>query len=432
MRHWADNSAIIRRRWPGVLEMIEGAAPVEARITDRTPERTLFIDGIHLTSSYNRLGEARLQARVIPCQSETATVYGFALGDLQRVLLERPAIVQLDVVVLSTSATHESLARFEHADWLADPRVTLIHGGETDTVRKPFALAPATLRLADRCTERLRDQIVLEVSAPFQKRHFAREEAWLDECLQRNADLRADDGDVRELFGSQPGGTALVIAGGPTLGRFFGWIRANRRDKTVVCVSTALKPLLGAGVVPDVVVVVDASPKVLDHFTGIDPGLIDQTPLVYLADMYDEVLRAWPGPRLVTYFRRSRYRELLEADPKGSLHCSGTVTHAAVDLAVQMGCSRVILFGADFCHAEGKSHVDGAAHPHRVPDSPSVLRVVNGLGQRIPTATCLLGYLRDLESYIARRPSVEFIKAGRQGAPIQGAAWLEEADADVA
>src|SRR6185503_4523690 len=100
--------------------------------------------------------------------------------------------------------------------------------------------------------------------------------------------------------------------------------------------------------------------------------------------------------------------------------------HPAVDLAVRLGARRIELFGADFALTGGRSHADGCAWQFRWELGASAAWVLDGHGQRVPSLPNLVGYLRDLERYIAAHPAVEFVSRARDGAAIRGAR-IEEA-----
>lgn len=135
----------------------------------------------------------------------------------------------------------------------------------------------------------------------------------------------------------------------------------------------------------------------------------------------------------MAYLKGQRYAVPRREVPKGELFCSGTVTHAAIDLGVKMGTREMTLFGVDFCFPRQHSHVDGASMRQEVPRQRTVSSpvggstwVLNGHGERVPTETNMVGYLRDLEAFVSAHPDITFLKAGRDGATLQGARWIDE------
>ena len=429
MNLFAENITAIRDRSPTVGSQIEAAA-TDAPLpwASHGSEKTLVVNGVQLTSAFGRRREAELQANLVPETGRTATVYGFALGDLQRVLLERKALTNLKVIIMNAELAALCCRAVDQTDWLQDPRVSLHFAWDEVDVTYPFSVAPAALRLAETRSVRIRDAVHLALAKPFQDRHFREMDEILDARLEENLPFIEMDGDVATLFGSAEGRTIAVVAGGPTASEQFEWLRAKRDDIQVVAVSTALRSLVAAEMVPDQVVVIDPKSEMVDHFKGVEMPKLTGTPLVYLPTVHRKVIEMWPGPRLVTYIQRPRFEQLARTVSRGVLFCDGSVTHVAVDLAVRMAAKMIVLIGADFCFPDQKRHVDGAVHNTPVSDGEGAAHpsVVNGLGHRTPSRTDMVGFLRDLEGYIARHPTVIFRNTGRAGATITGAEWLDE------
>ncbi len=421
--------SLVAHRWPRLWSVIQDAAlPVGIQRIDNTPNPSALISGLTLASAFNRTAEARLQAASIPENSPSSFVYGLGLGDLPRVLLERPALERLVVTLLNPGVARWVFKNFNQGDWMGDPRVELVLADQESQLQRPFASNPACTRLAVQEAFGLRDQVMAAINEQYLAQYFKGMEGVLEQRLEQALPRIAQDGDVSQLFGAAAGRPVVVVAGGPTADNQFEWIRAKRQEIIIVAVSTALHPLQRAGIVADVAVIFDPQPRMIKHLAGLKRGSCKQTPLVYLPTVHPEVLDAWSGPRLAAYQDIPRFRRIHRKLPRGYLFCSGTVTHAAVDLAVQMGADPIVLVGADFSNPFGKSHASGATlttdastEGHRQP------HVVNGQGSTVPSTLSLISYLRDLETYIQRRPGTRFFNTGREGAEIQGAPWLKVA-----
>ena len=427
MDTFAATRAIIETRWPTVWDAIEHSTPNYhlERVQD-TPDETIICSGIHLTSAYNRKAEARSQAQLISEDAETATVYGLGLGDLPRVLLERKHLQALRVVIMNPAIVKTAIELFDQTDWLRDRRVSLLLARNATQIEKPFAVCPATLRLASDDAARTRDWVVLELEKNYQQEHFRARKQEFDNTLKTVLPLLRQDGDVASLFQTALGKIGIVVAGGPSAAEIFDWIKTNRNKLNVVAVSTALLPLDKRGIVPDVLVAVDPHPYLENHLLGADLDNLKHVPFVYTPIVHQKVLKLWKGPRLTTYIHHPRYEELAQNLPKGFLYCSGTVTHSAIDLAIKMGAEKVVLAGVDFCFPGDNSHVDGASPAHKIEIGTFVHPwAVNGLGERVTSNTAMIGYLRDLEQYIKLQKTIQFFNTGRSGSVIAGAPWLE-------
>ena len=421
------NQHIVGRRWPELWEQLRNApTPRDVRELSHTPEWTLRIDGIQLTSAYNRPSEARLQAELVPENSREAHVYGIALGDLPRVLLERAQLERLWVSIMSRSVARESLRLCDHSDWLGDPRVELLLANARSELRRPYAVAPACLSLAGARSARLRDALYLDLQQPFRTAHFAELEAQLARQMQRNRPLIARDGDVRALYGRYRSQTAVVVAAGPSLDVQLDWLRAHRNRVRVIACTTALRSLCRAMVTPDVVAVVDHDPAMRRHFRDVDLESLRRVPLVYVPSVDRGLLEAWQGPRLAAYLQRPRFAQLLREQPRGRLFCAGTVAHACVDLAVKSGAREVVLLGFDFAFPAGRSHAQHAGSLHDLGRGAAPMHLRNRHGHEVPTNSSFLGYLRDLEAYIRRSAGVTFYHGRGEGALIAGTRALEQ------
>jgi len=419
------NLTLIKHRWPLLARMLKKTGmPASVEMVTNTPDPTLVINGIHLSSSYNRKLEANRQACLIPKDSEHAWVYGIGLGDLPRILLQRGRIKTLNVVLLNPSVALATLKYFDHSDWLTDPRVELLPGNE-DNLAVPLAVNPACLILADAGSASLRDRVFLELATPFINKRHAAENPEIQARIAANERFIKDDGDVRTLFGTQAGATFMVAAAGPSLTPNLKRIAANRDRFPLVAVNSALKPLAQAGIVPDAAVAIDPDPKILSCLEGYDLECFHNVPLVYFPRVPETVLAGWPGPRLTAYSGHAHYETIAKKYPRGRLYSSGSVLHTAVDLAVRMDAAAVILFGADLAFPRGEQYAHGAGWQCK---EVGGMRhwVLDGHGNQVETTAALRGYLRDLESYIKTQPQVRFFNSSLDGARIKGTELWKE------
>ena len=422
------NLSLVRRRWPEVWKCLqESPIPKDWSVSQDTPEPTLLVQGLQLTSAYNRLREAQLQAGRIPPTCPEVYVYGMAFGDLVQVLLEKQTLRKITVVSLHPGIDRLLLLLCEESDWLRNPRVEFVMGSMEKNIHRPFVVAPAYLRLASPDSLKLRDQLILELNQPYQRQYFEGLEELYHQRLEENRSRVASDGDIRTLFGSKPQGDFVVAAAGPTLEDSMEWLRSRRTGLNLVTVTHALKPLLEAGIVPDIALAIDHSHLLLLHLEGLNIAALADITLGYAPVVHPDLLRRWSGPKLVFYLDDPHYNSLSKQLPKGYLFSSGTVVHTAVDLCVRMGAQQITMLGTDFSYPAGKTHVPGAAYAGTLPEEQQHhFTVCNGYGCSVSTDINFLGYIRDLELYISKHPEVRFFKRGKAGVMMQGVGWVEE------
>lgn len=413
------NAAVIQSRWPSLFERLarEDGDSVKAELVEGLGS-TLSVDGIQLSSRHDRVAEARFQAASLP-DSPVLHLYGTGLGDLQDALLQRGDLQRLQVHILNGALFVLVLHLLDQAQWLADPRVELCHAGDNAEIGLPYFALPAELVLADDFNAKIRDRLVSETHLTFNNTAFDVADAHLVELLQRSLPLLREDRDVAQLFGSRVGQGAFVIATGPSLQDrlpALKRIREQQERPLFIAVDTAYKPLLAAGIAPDIVVSVDHRIR-LHHLPSEASA---STALVYMPMLDVETLASWRGPRYAAYSDSALYDSVRDTIPRGHLFVGGSVIHPAADLAVKMGMARVTLFGADFAFPGNRTHTgwdDGVLGPQVAAARHWVL---DGHGQRVRTQLNFRGYLIELERFIARHPQVAFFNTSRAGAMIAG------------
>ncbi|WP_248914794.1 motility associated factor glycosyltransferase family protein [Pseudomonas moorei] len=420
MSEWfEDNAQVIQRRWPALysrLLMEDGEVLVEPL---NGLDSTFSVDGIQLTSRHDRLHEARIQAASLPLDKPRLHVYGTGLGDLPRVLLERPGLEKLYVHILNGALFKRVLQLLDHQQWLEHPHVELLFAGDLPDICTPFFALPAEMLLADDFNAKIRDRLVNEVHLSFNNRKFDPQSPFIQQRLQDCLEVLLADADVAQLFGTCIGREIYVIGTGPTLEGHFqrlAAVRGQAERPLFICVDTAYRPLRENGIAPDLVVSIDQRTS----FRHLPFEESDDIPLVYMPISDPQVLKAWKGKRYGGYSSSPIYAQLRQQHPRGQLHVGGSVIHPAVDLAVKMGAARITLFGADFAFPMNKTHTgwnDGDLGPAV---SQARYWVLDGQGERVRTQLNFRSYLCVLERYIAGHPQVSFFNSSRAGAMIAG------------
>lgn len=405
--------AIIASRWPALATILSQTQPLSSASILEGHCGTLLVDGIQLTSRHDRISEAQQQANSLPIKPHL-NVYGVGLGDLPRILLQRPTLTQLNVFIMNRALFLLTLTLLENEDWLQDPRVCLALAADEDEIRLPFFALPAELRLAEDAASGIRDRLIREISLPHTNRRYEQHLPALRQRLADNRHLLKRDGDVASLFGRAPGRQALVIGAGPTLKSHLPRLQALQcqpERPLLIAVDTACRALFAHGIQPDWVVSID-------HLIDEEKLPPADCGLVYFPLVPTGTLMAWRGKRLAAYSSSPLYQPLRKSLPKALLYSGGSVIHPAVDLAVQMGCRDVILLGADFAFPGGETHTGWAVGALNTTLEQAKHWVLNGHDQRIRTNISFTGYRIQLERYIAAHPGVCFWNGSREGARI--------------
>lgn len=409
-----NNLAIIKKRWPELYCRLEDADPNSLHVIEL--ENTLLINGIQLCSNYNRAAEAALQAGSVSALDKTVTVYGPAVGDLPRALLQKREALQLQIVLLNRAVFLYSLAFYDQQDWLEHPAVSLLFPLDMMSLHTPFCCSPAELILAEEATAPLRDRIEQELNLEFSNRRHITSNAIGQQQMRACLPFLQQDSSISKLS-SPENPEIFVAAAGPTLETHFEYLKEN--NVYLIAVDAALRALLPLGIIPDIVVSIDSIASHL--FSGLNLSSLAHTPLVYFPGADTKLLKQWPGPRFFSCGNTAMYDTVPDQFKTPHLFSAGSVIHPAVDLAVYLGAKKITLLGADFSFTKSKSH---ASATHSQESLLTVERarhqVTSGQGKQVGTTANFKSYLRDLEVFIHTHQEITFLNGSCEGARIAG------------
>lgn len=224
----------------------------------------------------------------------------------------------------------------------------------------------------------------------------------------------------------------IVVAAGPSLNKNMEQLKKAKGKAFIIAVDTAIKPLLKAGIVPDMFAIVDAL-KPLDLVQIEEARNI---PLVTTLNAASEVLEYHTGMKFF-YNEGFQFAErifLKTGQPIGDVESGGSVATSAFSLLYKIGLNPIILVGQDLAFTDNKSHADGTFKEVMEEEDTSHFIMVEGnCGEKVPTRADFKLYLEWYNSYIkgCKEYDEDFrvINATEGGAKIEGTECmtLEEA-----
>jgi hypothetical protein len=265
--------------------------------------------------------------------------------------------------------------------WVAKGRLTVSWGPEYDALEQvravlatadPDAAVVVQPLLARRCAE-----LVDHARSRFRQRVFearANEEArranagrYLLNTL-RNLPAIAREGDVAALAALLSDAPAVVVAAGPSLDGSLDDLAAVAGRAVVIAVDTALKPLLAAGIVPNLVVALDPTAENARHL--YDVPLLPGTFLVAEASVSPAILRSFRGRTFLMSLGFDPWPWIAAAGvSRGRLRAWGSVATTAYDLALVLGCRTIGLVGFDCGFTGGRPYCRNTEYEHDWSDS---------------------------------------------------------------
>lgn len=388
-------AAMDRRRPELAAELRKLAADEDAGGADAAPCLELkptrsglpsaTLRGAWLHSRYDPAAEGEAFAEAsLGASTELALLLGFGLGYATEAFLA--AGVSVVAVEPEARALRAALAARELGGALSHPGLTLlaadaaeVAGGGAAGLEAAVSAAidgieprglrlvehPAYARLYPVEAERLR-----ALAARYTEkdrineatlRRFGRR--WVRN-LAANAALVPLVPGIAELRDAYRGLPALILAAGPSLDEALPLLGELRERALVICVDTALRSALRAGVEPDYTLVVDPQYWNARH---LDRCEAPRSALVTEPAVWPSALRGrWRARYLCSsLYPLGRYLEERCGKPKGALGAGGSVSTSAWDFARQLGCSPIYLAGLDLSFPGGHTHARASLFEQR-------------------------------------------------------------------
>ncbi len=167
----------------------------------------------------------------------------------------------------------------------------------------------------------------------------------------------------------------VLVAAGPSLQESFGHLHMLKKRAFILCVDSALKVLLHAGIVPHAVITLDAQIHTLFAFTGIDlsnillfADLASNPSIFYKAKVKKVIFSTtaqisydFQGSMSKECTRGTEFAEKIHGDV-GYLQSGGSVATSAFDLLRTLGCDPIIFVGLDQAYTDRRIHSSGTYH----------------------------------------------------------------------
>jgi hypothetical protein len=175
----------------------------------------------------------------------------------------------------------------------------------------------------------------------------------------RNLPLVLEEANVEALFDAFADVPAVIVGAGPSLDRNVAHLARQRRGILLIATDTALRPLLAAGLAPDIVVAVDPGELNARHLEGLTVGA--SSFLVAEPAVAPSSLAAFKG-RIFTFRVGTAHPwPWLRAHGMSPAVLStwGSVATSAFDLALRAGCNPIAFAGMDLAYTGGRPYCRG-------------------------------------------------------------------------
>jgi hypothetical protein len=174
----------------------------------------------------------------------------------------------------------------------------------------------------------------------------------------RNMDVCSHLDGVHKFAGKAQGLSACVFAAGPSLEQLLPLLPEIKKRCILICVDTALRSCLRAGVEPDFIVLADAQFWNARHLDGLrSPSSV----LVTEVAVYPTVMRFVCKETVLFDSAYPAGKEFEKRfGSKGALGTGGSVATTAWDFARFLGCREIFLAALDLGFPHKRSHARGS------------------------------------------------------------------------
>ena len=265
---------------------------------------------------------------------------------------------------------------------------------------KGIYISPANQRfrgyLSD-IKDKLACQVRLEALDRATTAKFADE--WLQNCLINLPEIVKAPG-VQILQNSFRQSDCIIACAGPSLNDSIELIKKKQDDCFVISVGTALKPLIKAGINPDITIVVDSDPKVYKQFSKLEnlPGYLLATHTIFPA-IYQHF-----SDRIICFnsLASSTFTNWISSCGlnHGVLNVGGTVALSAIDCAFRCQFRNTFIFGLDLAYADdGTSHAENSMYQGRKTIS-GLIEIPGNWNKKVKTTKQFANYVEILNTYL--------------------------------
>ncbi len=219
-----------------------------------------------------------------------------------------------------------------------------------------------------------------------------------------------------DFWGKFEGIPGIMVCAGPSLDNSLEALREAKGKALIMAAYTALKPLLAAGIEPDLVMSIDGHQ--LRYETDEEMANPIYTPLIYSLNADTRLFEKFHGPKIHIYGGMDMALPFFDYNAKDMIRFGGSVACSMADFLYRMGVEPLILVGQDLSYKKDRTHAANTFHEKHKPPAEKRFEIPGRDGP-VETTKVLYTFLVWLEKYFAETP-IKVINATDGGANIKG------------
>ncbi len=312
----------------------------------------------YLHSNNNPFDEGNIWAKTFGEENYfNYTVLGFGMGYHIRALLEydrrfEVTVIETNIQVLSLAFTYEDIS-----DILSNPRFHLVYEPDitqitktlNNNITKFIIHYPSMMALPEGAVKSAIKQYFIKLDSMHSHSKYLK---WNFYYNAKHQHPSVDT--IKNAFSDK---TVILLAGGPSLEKSVDFLKnLNPVDDSYVLLSvgTAYRGLVNNGIIPDFVIISDAGDRIFYQLKDIPES---NTSLIYLSTASDKAVNTFNGKKYIAC--QNGYEEaekLADANGYTLFETGGSVSTTAIDIALRLGCKKLITLGLDLGYPDNKLH----------------------------------------------------------------------------
>ncbi len=214
---------------------------------------------------------------------------------------------------------------------------------------------------------------------------------------------------------------AVIVSAGPSLDKNIHELKGSEESFVIMCGGRTLSCLLDKKINPDLLVIADSTER---NYTLVKDYLNEmEVPLLFSESANLNILKHHKGRKI--FYTYNNLIKKIAGLKISHISTGGSVAHAMVSYAANIGCSPIILIGQDFAYTDKKAHADIAenkdgSYNYEIAVKEDDIYVDDVYGNKIRTSLVLNNQRIAMEKIIKLYPHTKFINATEGGAHIKG------------
>lgn len=386
-------------------------------VENKDKSSNILIDtNMYLHSKYDPLRESRIWVEGISLNEEdTIVIFGLGLGYYLDFLLEKFPDKKIIIIEPELDIFIQSLRVRNYIKYMDNENIVFIVNKDKYTVRhliehyiknsKIKSLYFTHISLYKLLYEEYVNDIYKELNHLVMTlegnlfTEIVSSERWIYNIL-RNIKFIKKYPTVNKLKDKLEGVPVIIVSAGPSLEKNIKLLNGIEEKALIVAVGSSANILESNDIQPHIIMAIDGNKSEGEIFKRLKSH---KPLLIYNNVVHYESLISYKGNKMWLNLHSDKYMDEIceELDIKTNKFLTGgSIANLALDFAVWLKSSCIILLGQDLCYSGGKLYSDGAIHQNHITTKEQYIEEVDIHGEKVYTKTAFLNFKSWFEDYV--------------------------------